>query len=472
MDGRAGWLIGLVGIVAVGAGAAGETSAPAPAASDKRQKATLVVNLTSEPGFTFDQGDYVLVEAAGDPPETASLVDASGLVSADVASADEASCGDVPLRHTGLDGERWCLRLSGLDVGNELTGTLSGATGTLSGATTDLELKVSQRYHFRYGPLLVIVIGILAGAFVTWLTTKKLPRYVMGGKLDEAVSRLSAVSGLREWATRLSRANGPTATLEAVQKLEQFGLPKVKTLRSALSVAVAASKLPDTHPILVKARAEAVRDEHAITDFYGSDGEAVTEHSAATLEALLSRAGRLKERLDEAKARIDSIRDAPEGLKDLLRAAREQLVGAATTTDLDDAERGVSQVEDRVADAVVTPGSVAIARFLTADRAGEQGVMALIGAGFSSTTAPPAPLAPAWELPDVVSAASLGKIVRGLLFLLQGALGIYAAAVAAYLPEKSFGDGGDWLALLAAAFATSAVTQIVGLATLGDTAKS
>jgi hypothetical protein len=280
------------------------------------------------------------------------------------------------------------------------------------------------------------------------------------------------VAELRGWATKLSKTKGPTATLEAVEKLGQFGLPKVTALRSALSVAVAASTLRDDHPILEAARAEAKRDRHAIADFYTDEGEATPEHSAATIGALLTKAERLKGRLDGTGSDIELVdEDRRAGLRTLLAEARKDLASAGTAATLDDVERSVSRLEDQVAEKIAESPSTVVRSFEAPEGSGTRTV--------TFVARQPPSMLPAfgglvseWKLPDVIGGVPLGAIARRMLLLLQVALAFYTVAVAAYLPDKSFGDGGDWAALLVAAFATSAVTQIVGLATMGDTAKS
>lgn len=55
--------------------------------------------------------------------------------------------------------------------------------------------------------------------------------------------------------------------------------------------------------------------------------------------------------------------------------------------------------------------------------------------------------------------------------VLQVVLGLYAVLAAVYMSSHTFGSLADWAELVTTAFTASAVTQIVGLATIGDSTK-
>jgi hypothetical protein len=74
-----------------------------------------------------------------------------------------------------------------------------------------------------------------------------------------------------------------------------------------------------------------------------------------------------------------------------------------------------------------------------------------------------------WKLADFADAVIASGVVLGILALIQGIVAVYTVGTAVYAPNQSFGTAADWIALAAAAFASSSAAAIVGLAAIGET---
>lgn len=469
MDARAALVIGFVGILVVsGVGSMTDDAEKPPA------EASITANLTATPRtLHFNETKHIRVAMSGEPKEgPTSIVDATGLRVATVESVSDSECTDEPIRSTGVGLDIWCLRVSGIDVGSELSGKIEGESSNLT-------LKLTERYHFFWAPLLVTALGLLLSVLWTWATTKGLPDRVPLSKLNRALkknrSAAHKIEGLDEWSRTLRPSKGADAIRQAIEEIHSTGIPNAKKSRLTLKDAIAKSTLLADHPLVVAALVESKRHDHKIGDFFGEDGKAVDVHPAAAFTKLLDDAERLRRRIGAA---VDDIRTrVPDALREKLlaqvEAARQPLMTASDSEALDNASAVVGLLEQAVFAAVGATDQAGQDRFLITD-AEELGAFVVeIGAETPPRrTALGLEIEPSiWKPAEILDNALASGAVLGFLILVQGIVAIYTVAMAVYWPNQSFGTVQDWLGLFAAAFASSAAAAILGLAAIGELKK-
>lgn len=274
-----------------------------PAGKPATQKPTgeLKLRIAGESGGTR-RPVYVRLAAAGRPPaQPAQLVDAAGLHAATVANAP-GHCGGKPLRITGAGLHEWCLSISGVDAGHELSGTAAGGTA--------VELIVSRRNDFDGRPLLVLLLGFLT-ALALPLLSARLRGFV--GRL--AVARLLSrnrkagadrVGGLDDWVHEREAAGASAGEVfPIVSKIVTTGAKTVRAARAKLAEALP-PQARDEPRYVTEARKEATTDTFVVGDFLDGDGKLRETTRADAWRTNLRQLGHdreLLEQLDEQIAR-------------------------------------------------------------------------------------------------------------------------------------------------------------------------
>jgi hypothetical protein len=289
--------VALFVIVAVPVLIAQQNPEPAPA------EAKLTVRLTGDQGGK-GHPFYFRVRAEGEQPSsTSKLVDSTGLKTASVSGDAADACSNEKTLETGTGDEPWCLKLSDVANGAEMSGVASGPG-------TKLTLTVTRRDAFVWGPLFVLGAGLVVAAIVA-LAPKGLRRLVrrvalarLLEKNREAASD-KTVSGLDAWvAMQLASGAEPSAVFTAIAKVIQHGPAHAQQDRQSLRDELAGDPLGAGHPFAAGARAEANRTDHRASDFLDPTGKERTQHPAAEWLAGLKKMKANYKELNDAEREI------------------------------------------------------------------------------------------------------------------------------------------------------------------------
>jgi hypothetical protein len=336
-------------------------------------EASLVVHLDAPIGIGGPGSPiYLRVGAIGPPfPGTVTLRDEAGVnVARARAVLPGSKCrrlprhvavGDVPPDTASFRND-WCLSISGLEIGSEVSGELPGAD-------TALTLTLAARHNFFFLPFLVTLLGgaaAVGAAFVTrWLR-----RYLRETHIDLLVhrnhrSKDRKVVGLRRWVATMRTRRMPDEELaEVVERIVEEGPNRMQGARQQLSERLRGSGIAVESPLYASARREADRTDYAIGDFVDSKGKERQPPADAWLESV-ERAVHLAGEIEEAE---EKTRRLPASINRELRQSlefmRQMLKKAKDDEDLDELARELEEFQQRLYSAME---SVAV---LTPDRSG------------------------------------------------------------------------------------------------------
>jgi hypothetical protein len=270
----------------------------------------------------------VHLAANGAAPKTGKpfkLRDKTGLNTATVKAAEAAKCSDTPKRSTAAEGgtaeTAWCLQLSDIATGKELSGTIKGAAAG-TGESTALAMTVTRRDAFWGAPLAIMVLGLLAGVVATLAPRfKKGVQHLRLARLLSQNRKAAAgtqIEGLDGWVRdRLEEHTAVEDVAGIASGLVHEGPGRAQEARDELAGALEASPLanPDKTQFIPAARAIASEEKLLWSDFITPEGKP-KEHPAETWTAALGQMEAHQKELDRQKARIaalpESSRATPE----------------------------------------------------------------------------------------------------------------------------------------------------------------
>jgi hypothetical protein len=331
--------VALFVVVAVPVLIAQQNETPAAPAEAKPAEAKLTVRLSGDQGGQ-GQPFHIRVRTAGKQPTTPSkLVNTTGLKTGSVVGDAAESCSDGDIRDVGMGHDVWCLKLSDVAKGAELSGVASGTR-------TNLTLTVTRRDSFVWLPLLVLIAG-LAFAAVVALAPKGLRRLVRRVALarlltdNRSASDDRTIGGLDGWvATQLARGTEPSSVFSTIAPVVRHGPEQAQTSRQSLRNALEGDPLGVGHPFAVAARTEATRTDHRADDFLGPTGKLRAQHPAAEWLDALSKMEKNFIELNAAEQEIATTikpecRDASMRALNVARVTFTRIKSRDAVTDLD-----------------------------------------------------------------------------------------------------------------------------------------
>jgi hypothetical protein len=426
-------------------------------------KAALTINLAGSAGSSKDPVFVRLTAVGAQPPvgKRFTLTDATGTHSAKVSGSDAAACQNATVRTTGLEGEKnekvWCLRLTAVDVGAQLDGTVAGAAAGV-GPSTQLALTVTRRNAFLWLPLFTLAAGLLAGLLVI-LVPRGLSRFVKQVVLSDMLDANNAASpekhigGLDSWVTeRLENGAQEDELANEIAPVIRRGPARAAESRAKLLHAIDESGIPTDFAILEGARREANKTTHEISDFLDEDGKA-SIHPATTWLSALQAVDDARAFIATASDRIGQLRPAcqavPTEERDQALQALRQVTKPADTAGiaerLDDLRTAVEDAEaepDCITKSVAAAATVYPLELAPA-AAPETVNIAQIQLGASRGAKPLAVLATIVVLLVIVSFAAL------------------TVALSAYDSKQTFASATDYFTLFSAALGSGAAVSVV-----------
>jgi hypothetical protein len=427
-----------------------EEAAPPP------NKVPLTIRLEGPDGTLADPA-YARLTAVGRPPRstrTSVLRDGEGLHPARIRGAPARArdeCRKVPLRATGLEGEEgaqpWCLRLTGMQVGYEVTGDVSGRR-VGSEPLTVVAVTASRRDAFWGQPLLVFAGGVLAGILAGWFLPalfNKIDRVRLSFKV-----RGSKIEDLGTWVEKRRRAGQSAAqVLKEVSSVD--GGPAAATReRRELKSALSGSSMPPT--FAANALEEANRTSHKTSDFLDDNGKRVV-HPATSWLAAATRLTQIRAVLNREKERIDElIADCRKEPGDRLREAEETWNALEKHEDVDRMTPRLTALRTTIENVRARPECQPVRT------AGAEAVEPLPLPGLAPT---PEPLLlrglPLWLTAGV--AIALSAIVVAIILASAG----WTTYDTVYRANNTFGLQRDYINLGLTAFASGAVAGVLGI---------
>jgi hypothetical protein len=245
------------------------------------------------------------------PDHVAHLVSDDGRQSARVSALDAAGCAGVTdQRDAGYSGPgetRWCLRFADAPDHGSVVGTAEGVAvpGDPVGPT-DLGLTLTTRDAFRWGPALVVIVGLLASLVIAGLGVLWVP-LVMRARLRRWIAKGSDIVGLAERARQLRDGDmSAEAVLKIIKRVVRKGPARARTARASLRQALDADPLSGDAAYGPGAQAEATRTDDRVDDFLDASGAAVA-HPAARWQAGLEPMRRYASLNETAMKEIDLL---------------------------------------------------------------------------------------------------------------------------------------------------------------------
>jgi hypothetical protein len=320
-------------------------------------EASLIVHLDAPVGIGGpDSPIFLRVGAIGPPfPGTVTLRDEAGVNVAYARAIHPGSrCRRLP-RHLavrdiprGAAASRhdWCLKISGLEIGSEVSGELPGSD-------TALTLTLAARHNFFFLPFLFTLMGgaaAVGAAFVTrWLR-----RYLRETHIDLLVhrnrrSRSRRVEGLWTWVATMRRRRVPDEDLaQVVERVVEDGPERMQAARSLLNDHLRSSGIPTESPLYASARREAQRKDYAIGDFVDPNGKEKQLPADAWVESV-KRAVHLAGQIQEAEGETQRLpRQANTELLKSLAVMRTMWAEAKDDEDLTELEQAMQEFRPRL----------------------------------------------------------------------------------------------------------------------------
>jgi hypothetical protein len=291
---------------------------PAPA------EAKLTVRLEGGEGAGTKPTHVAVLVAGPQPAAATTLVDASGERRGTVISSPGA-CNQINGRSTGVGQDRWCLGLSDVAKGAELSGTVGG-TGT------KLTLTVTRRDPFCPWPLVVLLAGIGIAA-VAALAPKGLKRFIRRVALarlleqNREASANETIAGLDGWvAAQLAAGTDPSKVFSTIAPVVKNGPNQARTARQQLQTALSEDPLGAGNPFATGARQEAERTDHRVGDFLEESGKTRAQHPASKWRDGVLKMSANRDELEQAERDINKL------IKPECRATALQALSLARVT--------------------------------------------------------------------------------------------------------------------------------------------
>jgi hypothetical protein len=454
--------------------ASGESGAPAP----KPEETALTVRLAGAEGG--DEDAFIRLTAVGNPPEQGKLYglrDTEGLHTASVSSVDpsQQGCVDEDLRATGLEGNgneaEWCLKLSGVDAGRELAGSVPGPSTTVA-------LTVTRRHSFWFWPLAALLAGLLVGVlspfaskrFVSRIRSNQL-RDLLSDHDSQTTPATRRIVGLRKWAETLQATGLQTSEVApVVNTIAKDGPRKAARFREELTNALAESELPAYLPFRQRARTEAESTTNDVAHFADATGKPVP-HPAATWRAAVIA-------VDEASNQLKCERAAIERLPSGLRREPLERLGEACSTywaltssdttrlaaRLAAVRTAVENAQARadlasLAEEVAEPFESFELRFVQEPDEGQAGLLPVSTPPEHVSHEEPAALGVGPFRLDSTKLKAATFAIVGLILLIGG-LTLYQTV---YKPNQTFATFWDYFAFVTAAAASGAIGSALGV---------
>jgi hypothetical protein len=447
--------VALFVIVAVPVLVAQQNDQPAPPTEAK-----LTVRLSGDQGGK-GHPFHIRVRAAGKQPFTPSkLVDSTGLKTASVVGDAPNSCLNAEIRDVGNGHKLWCLKLSDVAEGAELSGVASGPG-------TKLTLTVTRRHSFVWLPLLVLIAGLIV-AVVGALAPKGLRRFVRRVALarllesNRSASADQAISGLDAWvATQLARGSDPSSVFSTIDPVVRQGPDQARSARQSLSNSLAGDPLGARHPFAVAALAEAVRTDHRAEDFLQATGKLRAEHPANEWLAGLDK---MKKNLRELNAGEQTIvgkiqpgcRSAATRALNTVRVTFTRIMARDEVSDLD----GPLDTLSKTIDETLADPACRLSDEEIEGTSWWEGIPDLEQARGVPATTQPLEL----EAPGGVQTGAMLAVVLtiGACLAVVGFAGL-TVEQAAYNDKPTFASFHDYFTLFSAALASGAAAAVISL---------
>lgn len=437
-------LVGLPGLVAL----ATEEPEKPPA-----REAALTIDLEGGEGDD-EPYPFIVKGARPAPTKPATLRDDSGRHTGTVEPAAECR-GDRLTAFASLPAETedWCLQLTDVAAGHELTGKVTAAAAP-DAADSVLTLTVNRRDHWFGLPLLVLVVGFAIGALVAllkpWLRNP-IRSSVLGTLVKDNKAKIVGLEGFVR--DRKAAGDSTDALIAKVNEVVTSGPKVAEAARKELSEKLDGPSLPGEHPLLAAAGKEAGRTDHQIGDFYDPAGERVP-HPAAELSAALDELPVYEKFLEDLRAEVEDLQAGDERDKAAVAVETAQIAfdRAAKRSD-GEAVAGRLKEARAAVDVAVAHELVG----LPLDRRSD-----VASGGADAAPRPPLPLDAA-ELGGA-RLARVRLVALGGTILVLGVTLIFSALsiiVTNYLPKVTFDSFPDYFALFTAALGSGAAGAII-----------
>lgn len=320
---------------------------PSPAA------AALTIELTGDEGTGDDPYTISFRGPADAPNQSVTVRDATGDHTGRIAPVT-ARCRPDAKPHAVFPEQeaRWCLTLSDVAIGSELTGAVLGSKASR------LDLTVHRRDAFVGWPLASIVAGIVAGVIAALVPIRLrrrvrevvLDRMVRDNKRDPNTKR--RIRGLKAWVqTRRRHGDDDDTLIRAVAWATGAGVDDALAARSDLRTALQNSTAGDALPQGFADAARAAADAPVeIGELYDRDGERVSSPPANAWTDAVRQAVAIRDRLAELDAQIKQL--PPDGARQVEAAraiARSRYDGLSSADDIPRADDALADLEDAVA---------------------------------------------------------------------------------------------------------------------------
>jgi hypothetical protein len=429
------------------------TAATAATANTPASPPALTLQLTQAPGS--ESTTTLLLHAAGRAPASADLISADGSHDLHVTALSPTACRGDTIHYTGLGGDPWCLRVTGVASAIAATGTLPEA-----GSSAEVSLTLNVRNPWFPIPAIVTLAGLAVALLLLYLTATALPTWLAGALLDWYVQHPGDIRGLDAWrqasAPHLSKAD----QLARVTWMKRYGVKIVTASRAKLAteLAAAGTTVLAGSPLRAAASAEIGRAGADAEEMVGVDGK-IAVSPAEQLATLVARAHKditdWRQQIAHLRDQLDPAHHEP---ADALIAQTEAMFATLSPSMIDYIETAMRAVLEQIAQ-------------YARQAAGGQVHAVVAAAMTAAATAPPAPAA----IPAAVSAgvagplasfarvAAVGFATFGLVVVLM-AIAAATALSASYFPNTTFGSVTDYLSLFTGAFASSSVAGILGVA--------
>lgn len=249
----------------------------------------------------------ILVEGLG--PATflpTALRDREGLDTGLVAAVALDRCAGLRERSTGAGADLWCLQISGVHAGSQMTGVLLAPQ-------FHLNLTVATRQPLVPWPLLAAAVGVLVAVLIqVLLTNGGLERLANKYRLEHVLEANrkagpgKQISGLDEWVTARRETEPVNKLSPEVDSLFRSAPATADEARARLREEAEVSPLPQTSSLLVQAMAEGASNRLSISDFRTETGDSVV-HPAETAMGRLALVRTMWTRLDEAQIKMNEV---------------------------------------------------------------------------------------------------------------------------------------------------------------------
>jgi hypothetical protein len=420
------------------------------------REAALTLNLDGSEGN--DPYPFIVKGAAPGPTGSATLRDTTGEHTAKIEKAS-ACKGERRTAFTNLPAgtktEDWCLQLTDVAAGHELTGKITAVADAESPNNT-LTLTVNRR-HGWFWPLVVLLGGFLAGVVVAlfkpWLR-RPIRSSVLGTLVSTNKGKLADLEAFVR--DRAAAGESTDTTIGKVDAVVTSGPAIAEDARKELAEGVKAvedgSSLPIGHPLVAAAKQEAERTDHLVADFYDEEGKRVPHPAAELADALVEFPVYLKS-LEGLRAEAADLDEGECQRKAAVAVEKAQVAFSRAAKRSDETDVAARLKEARGAvDAAIAEQLIGLDLTRRADSAG------------SGEDTPQPPLdhdaaelggsklarVRAWAFAATVLVLGVSLVFAGL-----------SVMVTNYVPKLTFASFADYFALFTAALGSGAAGAII-----------